>query len=230
MSHLDRYMKVWIPNKVSRIKTPNGLGYALAYGGGVTNTIVQLVNIDRCYLENIKTKLNESVEKLKLYMSRVNQIYYMKPTSVDEQVDDNTFTFKASAFTGITRQITFYIDITKGTATPDAITLARINALMISENENLEIDNNNSTIDETNVMESADLENNDTSNNTDATDINNANNITNDTITNDLGGIDVQTNEPIDDTENNDLENNDGTAESMEPTRNWRRRNEVNYF
>ena len=128
--HLNGFMKLWMPNKVTKIKTPNGLGYALAYDGGVTNTIVQLVNIDRSCLQKIRDKLNPSVEKLKLYMSRVNQIYYNKPRMINQQVNDDVFNFEAAAFTGITRKVTFYIDISKGTASPDEISLARINAMM----------------------------------------------------------------------------------------------------
>ncbi len=56
MSLLDAAMKTGKRNKITRINTPNGLGFALEYNGGMANVMVQVVRTNRdlgCEIQNI---------------------------------------------------------------------------------------------------------------------------------------------------------------------------------
>ena len=37
---IEKFMKVWRPNVVTKIQTPNGIAFALTSRGGLTNCIV----------------------------------------------------------------------------------------------------------------------------------------------------------------------------------------------
>ena len=140
--HLNKFMRVWRPNVVTRIQTPNGLGYALTNSGGLTNTIVQLINIERTKLDTIKNQINPVVDKLKLYMSRINQLYFDKD-NINSPTASNVFNFEVMAFSGIGRRIKFFVDLSKGTAKPDEQSLRTIDQLL---NRNCE---NTNTVDAT---------------------------------------------------------------------------------
>ena len=102
-------MKVWRPNVVTNIQTPNGLAFALTSQGGLTNSIVQLVDIDRIPMEWLEKMLEPVTEKLKEYISRINYIYYTQSYHYNTfgECLDGIFSFDSMAFSGEGRKLTF---------------------------------------------------------------------------------------------------------------------------
>ena len=89
-------------------------------------------------MEEIETKITPITEKLKEYVSRVNNIFYSK-----EDFDSNievalgkTFTFEAMAFSGFYRRVKFTLNLEDLTVIPDDIALAKINNLLQTPNNN----------------------------------------------------------------------------------------------
>ena len=61
----------------------------LSYNGGVTNTMVQLVDINQEKAVELRTMLEPIVLKAKQYYSRVNHLFFQKPTNKTYQFDPN---------------------------------------------------------------------------------------------------------------------------------------------
>ena len=53
MRFLSHFMKTWKQNKITRINTANGIGFALAWNKGMKNVMVQVVNTDRTRMNDI---------------------------------------------------------------------------------------------------------------------------------------------------------------------------------
>ena len=78
MAHLVSFMHTSHSNKIQRIVTAKGLAAALAWGGGLQNSFVQLVGLDRPKLANLALIIAPVVEKMKTYFSRLNDIFILK--------------------------------------------------------------------------------------------------------------------------------------------------------
>ena len=87
MRFLYIFMKTWKANRVTRINTPNGLGFALAWKGGIHNAMVQVVQINREHLNKIYKLLEPTLTTLKSYFTRVNQVEYIRESKID--MDNN---------------------------------------------------------------------------------------------------------------------------------------------
>ena len=64
-------------NKIQCIVTAKELAAALAWGGGLQNSFVQLVGLDRPKLANLALII-APVEKMKTYFSRLNDILFLE--------------------------------------------------------------------------------------------------------------------------------------------------------
>lgn len=127
--HLDMFMKVWVNNGIKRIQTPRGLAFGLSSNNGVNNSMVQLVEINNEKLEEFEKTFLPLQKQLKQYFSRVNNIYFEKPSERDHEeinqyiIDGTTPSivtkFKVQAFTGIDRAVTFTADLSKSSLTID---------------------------------------------------------------------------------------------------------------
>ena len=140
--HLKKFMKVWRPNVVTRIQTPKGLAFALTYSGGLLNSVVQLVQIDHMKLETLRQKFEPITQKLKEYFNRVNHIYF-EPISdsstndPDDVILNGTFTFEASAFSGVGRKVKFFINFNDKEVRPDDIALAEIQSVLAGNDKRI---------------------------------------------------------------------------------------------
>ena len=78
MAHLVSFMHTSHSNKIQRIVTAKGLAAALAWGGGLQNSFVQRVGLDRPKLANLALIIAPVVEKMKTYFSRLNDIFFLE--------------------------------------------------------------------------------------------------------------------------------------------------------
>ena len=83
MRFLKVFMKTWRMNCITRINTPNGLGYALAWKGGISNVMVQVVKINRPLLSKLQDTFKPAIEKLKQYFTRVNQVQFLSTSKMN---------------------------------------------------------------------------------------------------------------------------------------------------
>ena len=67
IAHLVSFMHTSHSNKIKRIVTAKGLAAALAWGGGLQNSFVQLVGLDRPKLANLALIIAPVVEKMDLF-------------------------------------------------------------------------------------------------------------------------------------------------------------------
>ena len=78
MAHLVSIMHTPHSNKIQRIETAKELAAALAWGGGLKNSFVQLVGLDQPKLANLALIIAPVVEKMKTYFSRLNDIFFLE--------------------------------------------------------------------------------------------------------------------------------------------------------
>ncbi len=79
MSHVLKFMRNSQRNRIRAIATPTGLAHALAWGGGIANSCVQLVRLDRRKLDDLKALLTKPKTCLNKFFARCNDVVY--PTS-----------------------------------------------------------------------------------------------------------------------------------------------------
>ena len=134
MRFLSHFMRTWYKNKVTKINTPNGLGYALAWKGGIPKVMVQVTKMDRKFVGDIFNKLNPVVIKLRKYFGRVNMIHFVESTDVFtssnngydehsgtilEQVENLKFKIGIQSYSDIDQMSTFEVDVGQKKVTPD---------------------------------------------------------------------------------------------------------------
>ena len=138
MRHLATFMTSWRNNYVTKINTPQGLGYALSWNGGMKNCMVQTIELDIDHLDKLEDKFESIVDKWKLYFSRVNHSYFSIPTFTESAGDSNhqnvdegnntaetttpsKFTIGLQAHSNIGRIIQFHFDVEKNKVEPDKL-------------------------------------------------------------------------------------------------------------
>ena len=134
MRFLSHFMRTWYKNKVTKINTPNGLGYALAWKGGIPNVMVQVTKMDRKFVSDIFNEFNPVVIKLRKYFGRINMIHFIHSTDVFisnhtgndghentilEQVRSLKFKIGIQSYSNIDEMSTFQVDIGQRKVTPD---------------------------------------------------------------------------------------------------------------
>ena len=63
MRFISHFMRTWKRNKITRINAANGLGFALAWNGGMKNVMVQVIRTDQTQMNNIQQVLNLILKK-----------------------------------------------------------------------------------------------------------------------------------------------------------------------
>ena len=122
MRYLDHFMKTWKRNKITRINTPNGLGFALAYNGGMTNVMVQVLKTNRNFVSNIQHIFEPVMVKLKQYFTRVNHVEFISNSDIDlftvsdeddviDFIKDFKFEIGVQAYSNVGLMATFNVDI-----------------------------------------------------------------------------------------------------------------------
>ena len=77
-AHLIRFMKTSQQNRILTIATAKGLAAALAWGGRIQNSFVQLVSLDRDKLTKLSASISRVVKEIKAYFSRCNDIFFIE--------------------------------------------------------------------------------------------------------------------------------------------------------
>ena len=137
MRFLKVFMKTWRMNCITRINTPNGLGYALAWKGGITNVMVQVVKINRTFVSKLQDTFKPAIEKLKQYFTRVNQVKFLSTSKIHistglqdilQQLKKFKFTVGVRSYSDVDQLCTFEVDLsTKDVVTPDAYVMRESN-------------------------------------------------------------------------------------------------------
>jgi hypothetical protein len=128
--HLHHYMRCVSVNKIKQIRTPEGLVSALAWGYGVPNSIVQLIEVNRDHMGQLVSFFNKHCNELLRYIGRANEIEFVEPTqthidvmqgldvkdypSLIQHFENFEFPFKARAHSGYGNKVTFNLNL--GTA------------------------------------------------------------------------------------------------------------------
>ena len=118
---LDMYMKEKKSNIITRISSPKGLALALAYKGGLRNSIVQLVELDLDRLQYIQQKMDHVKDKMNCYFSRVNHIYFEPPVKDigdDEREVKIELYFSARAYSSVGKLVRFHANKPKKQSFP----------------------------------------------------------------------------------------------------------------
>ena len=132
MRYLDHFMKTWKRNKITRINTPNGLGFALAYNGGMTNVMVQVVTTNRNFVSKIQHIFDPVMKKMKQYFTRVNHVEFISnsESSIDlfdasdeddiiKFVKDFKFDIGVQAYSNVGHMAIFNVNVADASVTPD---------------------------------------------------------------------------------------------------------------
>ena len=77
-AHLVKFMKTSQQNKIRVIATAKGLAAALAWGGGIQNSFVQLITLDRSKLQELSRIVAKVVKEAKAYFARCNDTFYLQ--------------------------------------------------------------------------------------------------------------------------------------------------------
>lgn len=112
MAHVLRFMRASQRNRIRAIATPRGLAAALAWGGGIQNTGVQLVRLNREKLDLIDRILRKARRGIKKYFSRCNEVLFHGPAPGlpdilteadlhDAARSGRVFKFTAFAYSGV---------------------------------------------------------------------------------------------------------------------------------
>ena len=123
-------MKTRKRNKITRINTPNGLGFALAYNGGMTNVMVQVLKTNRNFVSNIQHIFEPVMVKLKQYFTRVNHVEFISNSDIDlftvsdeddviDFIKDFKFEVGVQAYSNVGHMATFNVDVGNTSVTPD---------------------------------------------------------------------------------------------------------------
>ena len=132
MRYLNHFMKSWKRNKITRINTPKGLGFALACNGGMTNVMVQVVKTNRELVCQIQQIFEPIVKIMKQYFTRVNHIEFISNSVIDifdlteddkliDFVKQFEFQIGVQAYSNVGHLATFVIDVGNKTVTPDEV-------------------------------------------------------------------------------------------------------------
>jgi hypothetical protein len=122
MGLLSRYMRNSLANKLRKIATAEGLSFAIAWGGVIQNSAVQLICLDSPRLEDLRKLLAPVVKKLKKSFGRANEISFIDsetswPFKVKSvKLDDGSdmaklgFSFKSWTHSGIGNGLGLTVD------------------------------------------------------------------------------------------------------------------------
>lgn len=128
MRWLRTFVTNFIANKIRRINTPPGLAYALSWRGGVANSSVQLVEVDRDHIEFLANFLKDACKKLgEWFKQRASEIRFPPPSedaiqkvqnivwnnqqSVTDGLSDLKVSFEASCHSGYGKYVRFDIEL-----------------------------------------------------------------------------------------------------------------------
>ena len=127
-AHLVRFMKMSQNNRIRSIATAKGLDAALAWGGGIQNSFIQLVSLDRVKLTKLSASISGVFKEIKAYFARCNDTFFLeceddwarqKLKSVEEIISAKvTFKIKCFAYSGIGDGVIFDINLTTGKVRP----------------------------------------------------------------------------------------------------------------
>eukprot|EP00750_Incisomonas_marina_P003083 INCI12835.2.p1 GENE.INCI12835.2~~INCI12835.2.p1 ORF type:complete len:177 (+),score=35.00 INCI12835.2:287-817(+) len=110
MAHIQRFMLYAVRNRIRAILTPRGLAAALAWGGGIKSSSVQLVQLDTERLSQLVSRISLAKKRFKNFFTRCNDVVFCpSPGPCINTIDDvdeairarRKFCFHAYACSGI---------------------------------------------------------------------------------------------------------------------------------
>ena len=130
MKFVKSYISVHDTNKIKKIGTALELGKALSYGGGMNNTMIQVITTNKEVTSEIERKFEDVIKGFSKYFSRVNHAYFKNASMIGlsnsdlqsklrnddtylDIIDNITFEVGVQTFSNIDRIIRFHIDMTK---------------------------------------------------------------------------------------------------------------------
>ena len=150
--HLVTFMKTWRDNRVTRINTAKGLSHALSFNIGLKNSIIQLIELDRAKLEELKDIFSNLTKQCGEYYSRVNCIKFDK-TSNDgwdknnkdhmHEVQRQVFTYTVRAYSNINPEVKCNVSLIEDKFDIDNDANSSSLECMPSDPDESEIPNNN---------------------------------------------------------------------------------------
>lgn len=77
-AHLMKFMRTSQRNRIRKIMTAKGLAAALAWGGGIQNSLVQLVSVERSKLDALQQYVKGTFNAAKKCCPRCNDIFFLE--------------------------------------------------------------------------------------------------------------------------------------------------------
>ena len=78
MKFVKNYISIHDTNKIEKVGTALELGKALSHGGGMKNTMVQVITTNKEMTSKIEKKFEDVIKGFSKYFSRVNHVYFRK--------------------------------------------------------------------------------------------------------------------------------------------------------
>lgn len=109
-AHLMKFMKSSMRNRIRAIITPKGLAYALGWNGGITNSCVQLVRLNRSKTEALGDLVKNTAKGIHKHFTRCNDVVFFNNhpralVTVDDvnaaAAANTTFLLKYFTYSGI---------------------------------------------------------------------------------------------------------------------------------
>ena len=88
MKFVKNYISIHDTNKVKKIGTALELGKALSHGGGMNNTMVQVLTTNKEVTSKIEKKFEDVIKGFSKYFSRVNHVYFRKSGTISLHTSD----------------------------------------------------------------------------------------------------------------------------------------------
>jgi hypothetical protein len=104
-AHVLKFMKMSRRNRIRAIITPIGLAYALGWNGGITNSCVQLVRLNRCKTTALGDLVKKTEKGISKHFTRCNDVVFFKnhPRALVTVADVN-----AAAAANTTSQLKYF--------------------------------------------------------------------------------------------------------------------------
>ena len=140
-SHLEKFMVTSQRNRVRSIATPNGLAYALAWEGGISNSCVQLLVLDRDKLVRLEGAMKKMAKNMGKFFKRVNDFFFDSDLPFPVVKEDDLarmllekpmVTISVQEYSGIENKVTF-------SCQPDKVELTKKDAVQGNDTDEVNI-------------------------------------------------------------------------------------------
>ena len=118
-SQCIKFMKTYQRNRIRAIASAKGLAFALAWGGGIRNSCVQLLELDRNRLDFLQKETQTVARQLSTFFSRAGEVRFNLKDDVVrlslETISEHVFSFHAFAYSSVGSGVRFAISFRRNT-------------------------------------------------------------------------------------------------------------------